>query len=278
MNQGFTESRTIHIVGALIFALGVVLVTFSRVLDCVENLGGMGVHLGLVRYSNFTGNFAVQHFAEDRRLLHLLRVLNETLLPTAETYTTFLLWIGVFVAALGFCVIAFPRGGARVLVGLHLLKPVDPAAFAISAEKRDVIFRHVILILFSFAVTFIVVFGVRFYQSGVWNSDKKQDELIKEANRFADLERAYYETNHKIGSWKAIGYEAPESGYFVYKSNGAGTWSARNKHRWDKCPAKERWRVSFGEDGVFAKELKMYATPPKDSSCSALAPDFRHLK
>lgn len=278
MNQGFTESRTIHIVGALIFALGIVLVTFSRVLDCVENLGGMGVQLGLSRYSNFTGNFAVQHFAEDRRLLHLLRVLNETLLPTVNAYTSLILWVGVLIAALGFCVIAFPRGGARVLVGLHFLRPVDPEAFAAAMEKRDVIFRHVILVAFSFMVTLIVVLGVRFYQSGVWNSDEKQDELLTEANKFADLERTYYDANHKLGSWKAIGYEAPNSSYFIYKSNGAGTWSARNKHRWDKCPAKERWRVSFGEDGVFNKELKMYATPPKDSSCSALIPDFRHLK
>ena len=91
--KSLTPVRTARLIASLIAFLGMFAFGVERVLTKVLALANHGVQMGLNRYSNsFTGRFAASNFSDDKNLLILLRQAKD-LLPTAELYSAFRLYL-----------------------------------------------------------------------------------------------------------------------------------------------------------------------------------------
>ncbi len=278
MEKGFTEIRTVRVISFGIFFVGILQITFARVLDFVQALGQNAVDLGLARYSNFTGRFAARNFAEDRQLLHFLNLLNDTLLPVVQVLVPILMIFGLLMVAFGFFMWIFPQTGAQVYVAFHCLEPVSGSHWNKSENPRSAPRGSAIAV----AVVILVILGSSFLIRDC--SDNSEDnkamanEVSEEASHYIELQKKYFGDNKRVGSWKDIGYESTASEYFEYENPGIGFWRAVSREPRENCPAGKRWRVQMKVEGVFEKTLKIYVSTPADEACVKLTPDFKKVR
>ena len=281
MERGFKEVRTVRAFACATLFVGILLVTFAKVMGFMQDLGQNAVNLGLARYSNFTGRFAARNFAEDRQLLHFLNLLNDTLLPVAHVLVPLLVIVGLLVMGIGLFMWLHPQTSSQILIALKWLKLVsDPnvtesEVFAKNKTnlKSTLIFIGCLLIAVLFAL-----FVVRSCVDDSGDTPKKVEEISQEASHYIELQKKYFTQNKALGSSRMIGYEASSSDYFEFQSQGIGFWRAVNKEKWEECPVGKKWRVQMKVEGLFKKKLKIFVSTPSDSLCAKLTPDFRKVK
>ena len=82
LEKGFTPVRTVRVLFAVIALFGMFILFMERALGVVLVMAQQMLNLAFARYGNFTGRFAAQNFAEDKKLLSLLQQLKD-FMPTA---------------------------------------------------------------------------------------------------------------------------------------------------------------------------------------------------
>ena len=101
----------------------------------------------------------------------------------------------------------------------------------------------------------------------------KASEVPVAAGTYISLQNAYLQENNGVGSWKNIGYGAPDGGkseYFEYKGCIQGTipfsvaepgmpgWTANNITRLNSCKSRSTWAVIIdpaGENAISYQQL-----------------------
>ena len=281
MERGFKEVRTVRAFAGAILFVGILLVTFAKVMGFMQDLGQNAVNLGLARYSNFTGRFAARNFAEDRQLLHFLNLLNETLLPVAHVLVPLLLIVGLVVTGIGIFMWLYPQTGSQILIALKWLKLVpdpDVTESEVLAKDKTNVKSTLIFIGCLLIAVFFASFVFRSCTNDTGDTPKKVEEISQEASHYIELQKKYFAENNALGSSQMIGYVPSSSDYFEFKSQGIGFWRAVNKEKWEECPAGNKWRVQMKLEGLFEKNLKIFISSPSDSLCAKLTPDFRKVK
>ena len=126
IEKGFTPIRTVRLVSAVVAVAGMFCLLVQRILSIAMTMAQEILDLAFARYGNFTGRFAANNFAEDKKLLSMLNEL-KGLIPTVETALTLLLVLSVVLFVIALVGLALPRQSGHVLVALKLLKwqPVD---------------------------------------------------------------------------------------------------------------------------------------------------------
>lgn len=285
MRKGFNEYRVMRLVGALIFAIGAIIIFFAKVLDLIVTFADSVVVLAISRYSNFTGRLAIQNFKEDKELWVLLESLSKEMLPMANVLIPILFFIAVFIMLLGVSVIAFPRYASDLFVSLKVLKKgcslkSEDTAFEsmVSESVFKVLFKWLISI-FVLLLIFISTFLI--FRCATDDSSKhlkKNEELMSNASSFIESQNTYFIKNQSIASEKKLEYKASESKDFIYSvSAGGANWIAKNKRDWDKCPANSEWKISVEVTGFFEKKLQVYRRVPKNLHCADMTPDFKNV-
>ena len=66
------------------------------------------------------------------------------------------------------------------------------------------------------------------------------------------------------------------TGSFEYRISGS-RFTAMSKVPFENCPAGTKWSISASTKGIFEKELVLYRSAPKDTSCAKFTPDFKNL-
>ncbi len=281
MEREFKEVRTVRAFAGAILFVGILLVTFAKIMGFMQNLAQNAVDLGLARYSNFTGRFAARNFAEDRQLLHFLNLLNDTLLPVAHVLVPLLIIVGLLVMGIGIFMWLYPQTGSQILIALKWLKLVpDPNAteFEVLAKNKTNAKSTLIFIGCLLLAVFFASFVMRSCANDTGDTKEMVEEISQEASRYIELQKKYYDENKTLGSSQMIGYEASSSDYFDFQNQGIGFWRAVNKEKWEECPAGKKWRVQMKLEGLFEKKLKIFVSTPSDSLCAKLTPDFQQVK
>ena len=73
MEKGLTPIRTARTISGVIALVGMLVLLIQRVLSGVLVMAHEMLSLAFARYGNFTGRFAANNFAEDKKLLSLLQ-------------------------------------------------------------------------------------------------------------------------------------------------------------------------------------------------------------
>jgi hypothetical protein len=285
-NTGLTPERTARLIASLIALTGMVFLFLERVLSAVLVMASDGVKLGLTRYNNFTGQFAAQNFAEDKKLLGLLKEV-QSILPTAESALTIFMIVAIVllvIAAIGF---ALPRQTVHVLVALKLLKwQSGEVVEGAGASFREVIEKVGNIPLKKLAIPCAVILAivigtviVRSCHEGVLQAsvDSALEDLKQNTSAYIDAQKAYFGKNKVIGGPKAL--QLPDSAstnYFDYKIT-ATKFVATSKVQLENCPAGTKWSVFSNTKGLFDKELTLYRKPPQDTACVKLLLEFKNL-
>lgn len=286
-NTGLTPVRTARLIACVIALVGMVFLFLERVLSAVLEMAADGVKLGLARYNNFTGRFASQNFAEDRQLLSLLKEV-QNLLPSAESALTLFMVIAIVLLVIAVLGLALPRQFVHVLVALKLLKwETGEAAPEESGESlRDVLAKVGNIPLKKIALPCVVVLGVVIAVFAVRSCHETVkaasvsdsiEEMQQKALQYMDAQKAYFAKNKVVGNANALQMaDSLSTGSFEYRISG-GRFTAMSKVPLENCPAGTKWSVSASTKGIFEKELVLYRSAPKDTSCAKFTPNFKNL-
>lgn len=270
--NGLSKQRTIRLCGIGILVAGIFLVALGCVLSYAGDFASETVRMGMARYENFTGKIALSSFAEDKLLMQKLLFAKETLLPVLSVSVPVSVLLGVLGILLSGACFLFPVRVAELLLKCRILKECSPDENAGEPLKiSPKILCGTAASLCAVVLAVILIFACDPSQK----TAEKVSELRKEAARFYVLERDYFNKTKKVGTWKEIGYEPSASDYFMFKTSGAGRWTAENREALENCPGESLWNLSFEVKGFFSKELKLYARAPKDSACARLTQNFR---
>ncbi len=309
--KSLTPVRTTRLIASMIAIFGMFVLAVERVLTKVCIMAKSGVQMGLNRYSNsFTGRFAAENFSDDKKLLEVLRNA-KALLPTAENalLILFVLSIVLFiVAAFG---LAFPKPFCRMLVAMKLLKwqggilPLAEshsgsasienmevakklgkirnkvAAFFKKAFKtlKKVQLKYWIFIGCSLVFVLVLVFGVRGCTTGsvFGGTQAVTDDLTEQTLFYIKAQKAYFAKNNAVGGPKALHMQdSLTTDFFTYRVTGSRFTATLNRDVKD-CLAGSRWMVAASTKGFFSVDLVLSRVAPKDTNCTVIAPDFKHL-
>lgn len=285
--KGLTPVRTARLIASLFALMGMVFLLLERVLSAVLVMAADGVKLGLARYNNFTGRFASQNFAEDKKLLALLKEV-QSIIPSAETALTVLMVVAIVLFVIAVVGLALPKQFVHVLVALKLLKwESDEAAAEEPGESlRDVLARVGNIPLKKIAVPLGVVLAIAIAFFAVSTCHEKVkaasvadsiEEMQQKALQYMDAQKAYFAKNKVVGNANALQMaDSLSTGSFEYRISG-GRFMATSKVPLENCPAGTKWSVSASTKGFFEKELVLYRSAPKDTSCAKFTPDFKNL-
>lgn len=285
--KGLTPVRTARLIASLFALMGMVFLLLERVLSAVLVMAADGVKLGLARYNNFTGRFASQNFAEDKKLLALLKEV-QSIIPSAETALTVLMVVAIVLFVIAVVGLALPKQFVHVLVALKLLKWESDEAVAEEPGEslRDVLARVGNIPLKKIAVPFgvvlgvvVAVFAVRSCHETVKAASVSDsiEEMQQKALQYMDAQKAYFAKNKVVGNANALQMaDSLSTGSFEYRISG-GRFTAVSKVPLENCPVGTKWSVSASTKGFFEKELVLYRSAPKDTSCAKFTPDFKNL-
>lgn len=285
--KGLTPVRTARLIASLFALMGMVFLLLERMLSAVLVMAADGVKLGLARYNNFTGRFASQNFAEDKKLLALLKEV-QSIIPSAETALTVLMVVAIVLFVIAVLGLALPKQFAHVLVALKLLKwETDEVAAEEPGESlREVLVKVGNIPLKKIALPcavvlgiVIAVFAVRSCHETVKAASVSDsiEEMQQKALLYMDAQRAYFARNKVVGNASALQMaDSLSTSSFEYTISG-GRFTAVSKVPFENCPAGTKWSVSASTKGFFEKELVLYRSAPKDSACARLTPDFKKL-
>lgn len=285
-NTGLAPERTARLIASLIALTGMVFLFLERVLSAVLVMASDGVKLGLTRYNNFTGQFAAQNFAEDKKLLGLLKEV-QSILPTAESALTIFMIVAIVllvIAAIGF---ALPRQFVHVLVAFKLLKwQSGEVVEGVGASFREIIEKVGNIPLKKLAIPFAVIIAVIVSITAVRSChesaklasiDSALDDLHQHTVAYIDAQKAYFGKAKVLGNAKALQLpDSASSDYFDYKISST-RFTATSKVPLENCPAGSKWSVHSNTKGLFDKELTLYRMPPKDTACIKLLPNFKKI-
>ncbi len=280
MEKGLTPIRTARTISGIIALVGMLVLLIQRVLSGVLVMAHEMLSLAFARYGNFTGRFAANNFAEDKKLLSLLQQLKD-FMPTAETLVTLLMVLSVVllvVAALGF---SLPKQFTHVLVAIKLLKWVPEGETAESAEppmsprtKKILAVVVGLVVLLAFCV-----FGIRSCAEHFEARTMKsiQEELDAGALEYIQSQRAYFNKKKTLGTAAQLGLNSiPAGKYFSFKVRKSSI-VAESLVDIGNCPAGSQWSVQASTSGFFQKELKFFCLMPKNPECLKIAPDLKNL-
>lgn len=285
--KGLTPVRTARLIASLFALMGMVFLLLERVLSAVLVMAADGVKLGLARYNNFTGRFASQNFAEDKKLLALLKEV-QSIIPSAETALTVLMVVAIVLFVIAVVGLALPKQFVHVLVALKLLKweSDEVAAEEPGESLREVLARVGNIPLKKIAVPFGVVLAIAIAFFAVSTCHEKVkaasvadsiEEMQQKALQYMDAQKAYFAKNKVVGNANALQMaDSLSTGSFEYRISG-GRFMATSKVPLENCPAGTKWSVSASTKGFFEKELVLYRSAPKDTSCAKFTPDFKNL-
>ena len=285
--KGLTPVRTARLIASLFALMGMVFLLLERVLSAVLVMAADGVKLGLARYNNFTGRFASQNFAEDKKLLALLKEV-QSIIPSAETALTVLMVVAIVLFVIAVVGLALPKQFVHVLVALKLLKwETDEAVAEEPGESlREVLARVGNIPLKKIAVPLGIVLAVVIAFFAVSSCHEKVkaasvsdsiEEMQQKALQYMDAQKAYFAKNKVVGNANALQMaDSLSTGSFEYRISG-GRFMATSKVPLENCPAGTKWSVSASTKGFFEKELVLYRSAPKDTSCAKFTPDFKNL-
>lgn len=287
IRYGLTPVRTGRTVASVIALMGMLMLFIQRVLTAVLEMANEAIALGLARYNNFTGRFASQNFVEDKKLLGLLKEVQE-ILPDAETALSVLLTFSVVFLALALIGLAFPKQFVHVLVVLKILKWESGEEKGDSApmNPRQVLENIGNVPLKKLAVPVAIVLGLALLCLGISTCQEKMtsssisgniDDMQYKALMYIEAQKAYFGKNKAIGGAAALKMtDSLSTDAFDMKVT-ATRFSAVSKIPLGDCPAGSRWQVAASTKGVFTVELSLYRGVPKDSNCVKLTPDFKNL-
>lgn len=280
--KGFTPVRTARIVAGCIALLGMFFLLIERVLATVLQMANEGVQMGLARYNNFTGRMAAQNFAEDKKLLSLLRDVDK-MLPQADSALTVLMILAIVLLAVALVGLALPRQFGHVLVAVKLLKwqtedaPLDGDGFAPALTDRQKKFALVgvgtliVVVLAGFGISSCVS---KVAEASVSSSVESMQEHMLE---YIQNQRLYFGDKQSVGTAKYLGMpDSLDDDDFTYRLKGS-KYEAVSKVALGACPAGAKWHVVATTKGFFTKDLVFYKSVPKDSLCAKLTPDFKSL-
>ena len=285
--KGLTPVRTARLIASLFALMGMVFLLLERVLSAVLVMAADGVKLGLARYNNFTGRFASQNFAEDKKLLALLKEV-QSIIPSAETALTVLMVVAIVLFVIAVVGLALPKQFVHVLVALKLLKweSDEVAAEEPGESLREVLARVGNIPLKKIAVPLGVVLAVVIAFFAVSSCHEKVkaasvsdsiEEMQQKALQYMDAQKAYFAKNKVVGNANALQMaDSLSTGSFEYRISG-GRFTATSKVPLENCPVGTKWSVSASTKGFFEKELVLYRSAPKDTSCAKFTPDFKNL-
>ena len=285
--KGLTPVRTARLIASLFALMGMVFLLLERVLSAVLVMAADGVKLGLARYNNFTGRFASQNFAEDKKLLALLKEV-QSIIPSAETALTVLMVVAIVLFVIAVVGLALPKLFVHVLVALKLLKwETGEAASEESGESlREIIAKVGNIPLKKIALPCAVVLGVVVAVFAVRSCHETVkaasvadsiEEMQQKALQYMDAQKAYFAKNKVVGNANALQMaDSLSTGSFEYRISG-GRFTAISKVPFENCPVGTKWSVSASTKGFFEKELVLYRSAPKDTSCAKFTPDFKNL-
>jgi hypothetical protein len=285
--KGLTPVRTARLIASLFALMGMVFLLLERVLSAVLVMAADGVKLGLARYNNFTGRFASQNFAEDKKLLALLKEV-QSVIPSAETALTVLMVVAIVLFVIAVLGLALPKQFAHVLVALKLLKweTGEAAAEEPGESLREILAKVGNIPLKKIAVPLGVVLAIVIAFFAVSSCHEKVkaasvadsiEEMQQKALLYMDAQKAYFARNKVIGNASALQMaDSLSTSSFEYTISG-GRFTAVSKVPFENCPAGTKWSVSASTKGFFEKELVLYRSAPKDSACARLTPDFKKL-
>lgn len=285
--KGLTPVRTARLIASLFALMGMVFLLLERVLSAVLVMAADGVKLGLARYNNFTGRFASQNFAEDKKLLALLKEV-QSIIPSAETALTVLMVVAIVLFVIAVVGLALPKQFAHVLVALKLLKwETDEVAAEEPGESlREILAKVGNIPLKKIAVPLGAVLAIVIAFFAVSSCHEKVkaasvadsiEEMQQKALQYMDAQKAYFARNKVVGNATALQMaDSLSTSSFEYTISG-GRFTAVSKVPFENCPAGTKWSVSASTKGFFEKELVLYRSAPKDSACARLTPDFKKL-
>ena len=103
------------------------------------------------------------------------------------------------------------------------------------------------------------------------------EEMQQKALQYMDAQKAYFAKNKVVGNANALQMaDSLSTGSFEYRISG-GRFMATSKVPLENCPVGTKWSVSASTKGFFEKELVLYRSAPKDTSCAKFTPDFKNL-
>ena len=285
-NLGLTPVRTARLIATLLAVMGMVFLFLERLLSAVLTMANEGISLGLTRYNNFTGQFAAQNFAEDKKLLGLLKEA-QALLPTADSALTVFLVIAIVLLVVALLGLVFPRQCIHVLVALKLLKwQSGEVTEAVGTNLREILDKVGNIPLKKLAIPFAVIIAIVVSITAVRSCqettkqasvDSALDDLHQHTVAYIDAQKAYFGKAKVLGNAKAL--QLPDSAstdYFDYKISST-RFTATSKVAIENCPAGSKWSVHSNTKGLFEKELTLYRMPPKDTACIKLLPNFKKI-
>ncbi|MDY3922431.1 MAG: hypothetical protein SOZ02_09780 [Hallerella porci] len=257
-NVGFSKMRTVRVFGIGLVFLGIIFVSLGFVLNYADDFASQVVNLAMARYSNFTGKFALNNFAEDQQLMKILLSVKDDLLPFIQGTKPFVFFAGILFSLAGIFALIFPQPSSLGLLKLRILhlENEDAKPFHFS--------RKTLCILAGIFALLFIVFGIVKCSDPSRKTPEKIAELEREASQIEKLQREYFGRKKSLGTWEQIGYAPAESEYFLFEKRGKFAWQARNREKWESCPDSSIWKVSFEITGFFSKELKVYKSSPKN--------------
>lgn len=284
MNFGFTQVRTVRTLSAVIAFMGMVLLLIQRVLAAVLVMAQDALGLAFARYNNFTGRFAAQNFAEDKKLLALLKDV-QGIVPMAETAVTVLLVVSIVLLVVALIGLAFPKQFSHVLVALKLLKwetgdgSCDDGMAGALTKLGNVPLKKLAV---PGAIVVVVAVVVAVIVSCVGKADAAVREVAigemqEQALGYIQAQRSYFASQKKIGGPKSLKLaESSQTEYFEYKVSGT-RFTATSLKDLGKCPAGSKWSVSASTKGFLTQELVLARTVPQNEACVELSPEFKKL-
>ena len=285
-NTGLAPERTARLIASLLAVMGMVFLFLERLLSAVLTMAKEGLSLGLARYNNFTGQFAAQNFAEDKKLLGLLKEA-QALLPTADSALTVFMVVAIVLLALALLCLVFPRQLVHVLVAFKLLKwQSGEFVEADGTNLREILDKVGNIPLQKLAVPaaviLAVVIGILAVRSchesvKLASVDAALDDLHQHTVAYIGAQKAYFGKNKVLGNAKAL--QMPDSAstdYFDYRISST-RFTATSKVAIENCPAGSKWSVHSNTKGLFEKELTLYRKPPQDTACVKLLLEFKNL-
>lgn len=285
MSKGFNEYRVVRVIGTLVFIIGAVALFFAKILDLIVVFADKVVQLAVVRYSNFTGQIALQSFKEDQELWNIINSVNQNVLPLADVLMPLLFFMAIFTMLIGVCIFSFPRYFADLLTTLKVLKRgksclEDESAFenAVPETLFKIVFKWLVslfVLIFIFVSTFLV------FRCATDESDdhlKKEAEIMEQASIFIEKQKDYFNKNNTVGTLKQLNLELKDSEHFIYSISKDGSrWTVKNKEDWEKCPAGSEWRVSVSITGFFEQKINFYRALPKNTHCAEWTKGFKNV-
>lgn len=284
--NGLTPVRTARLIASLLALMGMVFLFLERVLSAVLEMASGAVSLGLARYDNFTGRFAAQNFPEDRKLLALLKEV-EAILPSADTYLTVFLVIAIVLLVIAVLGLVMPRNFAHVLVALKLLKwETGMGDDAEDPNLRETLEKlgNIPLKKFALPLVFVValvgvIFAVRSCHQTVQENNYTEaiEEMTQQSLLYIDAQKAFFAKNNVVGNAKSLQlYDSSSTDAFEYRIT-PSRFTATSKVQIGNCPAGSKWSVSASAKGLFAKELSLFRSAPKDTNCNKFTPEYKNL-